>query len=176
MINDAPGPPERVIDEWFVTRDLLSKKEQSGLGVTGWTSFKINVDVPDAYWKRPFHSLYDPSPRPITMNVKRNSSDYNVMIDCNNRSERMLESSLAENLALRQKMEQDGQTIPHHAQNGAIKSLLENLLLQAREQRVSCEAENRIDTSLHLVESFDDSKDMEHQSMDEEHLSKRANQ
>lgn len=89
----------------------------------------------------------------------------------------MLESSLAENLALRQKMEQDGQTtMPHHAQNGAIKSLLENLLLQAREQRASCEAENRIDSSLYLVESFDDSKDVEHQSLDEEHHSTRANQ
>jgi hypothetical protein len=59
-------------------------------------------------------------------------------------------------------MEQEEQKTPIlHPQNGAIKSLLENLLLQAKEQRVSYETENIRDTPRFLVESLDDSMDLQ---------------
>lgn len=92
----------------------------------------------------------------------RHNSDYNLMIEFSRKRERLLESSLAENLAFRQKMEQEEQKTPIlHPQNGAIKSLLENLLLQAKEQRVSYETENIRDTPRFLVESLDDSMDLQ---------------
>lgn len=98
----------------------------------------------------------------IIVDVKRQSSDYHLMIEFSRKRERLLESSLAENLAFRQKMEQEEQKTPIlHPQNGAIKSLLENLLLQAKEQRVSYETENIRDTPRFLVESLDDSMDLQ---------------
>lgn len=98
----------------------------------------------------------------IIVDVKRHNSDYNLMIEFSRKRERLLESSLAENLAFRQKMEQEEQKTPIlHPQNDAIKSLLENLLLQAKEQRVSYETENIRDTPRFLVESLDDSMDLQ---------------
>jgi hypothetical protein len=97
----------------------------------------------------------------IIVDVKRHS-DYNLMIEFSRKRERLLESSLAENIAFRQKMEQEEQKTPIlHPQNGAIKSLLENLLLQAKAQRVSYETGNIRDTPRFLVESLDDSMDLQ---------------
>ena len=60
----------------------------------------------------------------IIVDVKRYNSDYNLMIEFSRKRERLLESSLVENLAFRQKMEQEEQQTPIlHPQNGAIKSL-----------------------------------------------------
>lgn len=95
------------------------------------------------------------------MNVKRHNSVNNLMIEFSRKRERLLESSLAENLAFRQKMEQEEQTPILHSQNGAIKSLLENLLLQAKEQRVSYDTGNLRDAPRFLVESLDDSMDLQ---------------
>lgn len=71
----------------------------------------------------------------------------------NNETDRLLETSLAENIALRRAMEQDQQA--HH--DGALKTLLEKLLQQAKEERESMDADDLTNSStptLSIEESF----------------------